>query len=393
MVQRSEPTSHAHIEFPKTVQEFDAALSRRVRYNTKWYPKKIRENFGEFQIKKWATADTPKEIHKKYQEFKFATHGTIDSQAMKMSSEVWALYVTDEVAAILQVSDTGSGTDLFLVNITYNKKYSKWSTANVLYYAVICDCIKRGAKKMYLFKMLDYKRHFNGIGTITWTGVLPREDFICPSWIAFLTRCTPKYVQKIVRRLLPRRFRRAFPGLKSNWLYLTDNDLGYENTDNHSLSPSLFFPQILPILESWKGKTFADIGCGDGFVLQQVAPLFSRLVGVEYDKRIAEICRRKNLNAEIINSDATLISDEVLDRIEVFYLYNPFHGITFDTFISNISVSVARFPRKCLFIYANPVCQDLCDKLVGFHLTQEIYVDGCFKILFYEYDNLSSTEP
>ena len=384
-----ETMEHAHIEFPQTVQEFDAALSRRVRYNTKWYPKKIRENFGDFQIKHWAIDDTPKEVHEKYHELKFATHGNIDSLSMAISNEVWALYIADEIAAILQISDTCGGEDLFLANITYNQKYAKWSTANVLYYAAICDCIKRGAKKMYLFKMLDYKRHFNGIGTITWTGTLPREDFICPQWIACLAKYTPNYVQKIIRRLLPNRFKRAFPDLKNNWLYLTDTDLGYENTDNHSLSPSSFFSQIFPVLGNWEHKVFADIGCGDGFVLQLVAPLFSRLIGVEYDKRIAEICRRKNIsNTEIINCDATQVSNEVLDKVEVFYLYNPFHGKTFDNFISIINDSIARCPRKCLFIYANPVCRELSDKLVGFILTQEIQTEGDFKILFYVHDKI-----
>jgi hypothetical protein len=61
-----ETMEHAHIEFPKTVEEFDAQLSHLIRYNTRRYPKKIYKNFGDYEIKHWPIADTPQEIHDEY---------------------------------------------------------------------------------------------------------------------------------------------------------------------------------------------------------------------------------------------------------------------------------------------------------------------------------------
>jgi 2-polyprenyl-3-methyl-5-hydroxy-6-metoxy-1,4-benzoquinol methylase len=37
----------------------------------------------------------------------------------------------------------------------------------------------------------------------------------------------------------------------------------------------------MPVLKKSRGKGFVDVGCGDGFVLSAVAPLFKRVVGVE----------------------------------------------------------------------------------------------------------------
>ncbi|MDR2432700.1 MAG: class I SAM-dependent methyltransferase [Puniceicoccales bacterium] len=389
-----ETMEHAHIEFPKTVEEFDAQLSHLVRYNTKRYPKKIRKSFGDYEIKHWPIADTPQEIHDKYKEFKLVTHGNIDNVAMAMSSEVWAMYIGEDVAAIFQISNTSEGKDLFLVNITYNQKYAKMSPANVLFYAAIKSCIVRGAKRMFLFKMLEYKRHFNAIGTTTWTGTLPREQFIYPHWIEVLTKF-PHWTHRTIKfLLLHTRHKRVFSALvhrkQEKWLYLTDSDIGYDNTDRHSLSPSIFLPRIMPVLKKWCGKVFADIGCGDGFVLSGVAPLFKRVIGVEYDLRIAEICRAKKIkNAEIYNIDAVKIPNEIMDAIDVFYIYNPFHGETFERFIENVNCSLARRPRGCLFVYANPTCLEFSNRLQGFKITEEVPAGGAFNVLIYEFGTAS----
>ena len=89
-------------------------------------------------------------------------------------------------------------------NFSYNQEYAKYSPGMVLYYYLISDLIARGKKKLFLLGgNLEYKRHFNGIPTTTYTGTLYREYFICPKYIRFLANWTPRFLQKFIRVLLP----------------------------------------------------------------------------------------------------------------------------------------------------------------------------------------------
>jgi hypothetical protein len=116
-------------------------------------------------------------------------------------------------------------------------------------------------------------------------------------------------------------------------------------------------------LKKWRGKAFTDIWCSDGFILSGVAPLFKRVVGVEYDPKITEICRAKNItNAEIYNFEAVKIPNESMDAIDVFYIDNSFHGEIFERFIESVNCSLARRPRECLFIYANLTCREFSNR-------------------------------
>jgi hypothetical protein len=162
-------------------------------------------------------------------------HGNIDNVAMAMSSEVWTVYIGEDVAALFQTSDTSEGKDLFLVNITYHQQYAKISPANVFFSAAVKSCILRGAKRMFLFKMLEDKRHFNAIGATTWTGTVPRGQFICPHWIEVVTTF-PHWTERIIKFLLPHaRLKRVFSALiykeQEKWLYLIDSDIRCDNTD------------------------------------------------------------------------------------------------------------------------------------------------------------------
>jgi hypothetical protein len=61
-------------------------------------------------------------MHDNYKKFKLAMHGNIDNVAIAMSSEVWAMFIGEDAAAIVQISDISGGKDLSLVNITKNTR-------------------------------------------------------------------------------------------------------------------------------------------------------------------------------------------------------------------------------------------------------------------------------
>lgn len=201
---------HAHIELPNTIEEFRKNLSYRTRYDTNHYPKKIIKDFGNYEIKHWSMKDTPQFIIDKYKKLKLETHKNIDNFAMSISTEVWALFINNEIASILSYSDTEETPNyIFLVNITYNQKFSKYSPANVLLYASICNKIEIGYKVIPLFKMMEYKRHFGAIGTTTYEGYINRYEIIPYKWLVYLSHL-PKIFYPIVKFFVRKRYRSVF---------------------------------------------------------------------------------------------------------------------------------------------------------------------------------------
>lgn len=219
-----EQNVHWHVDLPESIEEFDATLSRRVRYNTKWYPKKIRENIGEYTIKYINANDCPDDIVMTYFKWKNQTHGTDYGLSPKQYLQkfcvtgVYVMQTDTEVLAIGFISETGD--NVFFENFSYNQEYAKYSPGMVLYHYLISDIITRGKKKLYLLGgNLEYKKHFNGIPTMTYTGMLPREQFIYPQWIDVLARITPKCLSKIITFLLPHRYqKRAFSAQLKKYL-------------------------------------------------------------------------------------------------------------------------------------------------------------------------------
>ncbi len=86
---------------------------------------------------------------------------------------------------------------------------------------------------------------------------------------------------------------------------------------------------------------FMDIGCGLGFPMYLSHKLFKNVYGVEVIPEIAQIAE-SNLtkmgvkNFQIINSHINLIDKNLLSKINVFYLFNPFINKTFSNFVENL---------------------------------------------------------
>lgn len=217
-----EPAVHWHVDLTKTIEEFDSTLSHRVRYNTKWYPKKIRENVGEYTIKYFFVDECPDDVVLQYFKWKNQTHGTdygLTPREYLKKFCVTGVYVMEaetEVLAVGFISETGD--NVFFENFSYNQEYAKYSPGMVLYYYLIADIIARGKKKLFLLGgNLEYKKHFNGIATTTYTGTLYREQFIYKKWIYGLAKYTPRFLRPVIVLLLPHTAqKRSFSALIKN---------------------------------------------------------------------------------------------------------------------------------------------------------------------------------
>ena len=89
-------------------------------------------------------------------------------------TDVYVMQVNEEILAIGFICDTGENA--FFENTAFNEKYKKYSVGIVLYHFIVADLIKKGKKKLFLLGgNLEYKRHYNGIQTATYTGHIYRD--------------------------------------------------------------------------------------------------------------------------------------------------------------------------------------------------------------------------
>jgi SAM-dependent methyltransferase len=108
-----------------------------------------------------------------------------------------------------------------------------------------------------------------------------------------------------------------------------------------------------------------DFGCGLGRAMLFASELpLRRIVGVELSPALCAMARqnlsgfyrRNNKTApewSVINADAR--SFDIPDDATVFYFFNPFDAVVLEATIERIFASVARAPRDCTVVYANPV--------------------------------------
>ena len=174
-----------HIDLPDTIEDFDATLAHRVKYNTKWYPKKIREDIGDFVINKYDRKQVSPNIVNLFFEWKKISHNfdykmTPDEYMNKYGvTEVYTLEINNEVLAVGFTCTTGDNVFFEQFSYSQDKKYTKYSLGMVLYYGIICDLIKIGRKKFYLSGgWLDYKKRYNGILQYTYSGLVYKDSKI-----------------------------------------------------------------------------------------------------------------------------------------------------------------------------------------------------------------------
>lgn len=184
--------SHWHIDLPDSIEDFDAKLSSKVRYNSKWYPKKIRKDIGEYTIKKIKVSEISVEIIEKYLAWKKESYNfeyTPDSYVKDFGvTNAYVMAVSSQLLAIGFIAETNE-TDVYFENFAFDNNYSKYSLGIVLYHAIIDDLIKNHKKKFYLLGgNYEYKKNYNGICTMTSSGNVYRHPVLSKMCIFLINK-------------------------------------------------------------------------------------------------------------------------------------------------------------------------------------------------------------
>ncbi len=197
------PYPYWHIAFPKTIEEFNSTLHSKVRYNTKWYPKKIKDELGKFEIEKFLIKETTSNMLELFLYWKKETHGFVFNgspleYAQKAGiTHTYTLKIQKKIEAIAFICDTGE--NVYFENFSYNNLYKKYSLGMVLYYAIISDLINQKKKVFYLSGgNLDYKRRYNGIETTTYSGFVYRYSDLLKRLFYLLTKYEKAYFLKFI---------------------------------------------------------------------------------------------------------------------------------------------------------------------------------------------------
>lgn len=185
-----------HIDLPATKEEFDKNLSSSIRKTTRQYPRRIRENIGEFEIKKYSVSEMTQEMVQQFLDWKHDKYyfkwnkPVLDFLKYNGVTDGFVMIIDGKFQAMQLISDTGD--NVRFVNCSYNPEYRKFGLGTFIYYSVICEMIKAGKKKLFLGGYwFDYKKQYNGILTMVYSG------FIFRNTLTKIVRLVPDYWEKI----------------------------------------------------------------------------------------------------------------------------------------------------------------------------------------------------
>jgi len=113
---------------------------------------------------------------------------------------------------------------------------------------------------------------------------------------------------------------------------------------------------------------FIDIGAGKGRALCVAASKgFKKVTGVEFSPEMCDIAtinlevikkeRRPRFEYTLCNIDAA--NFEIPDDADCIFFFNPFDDIKMKQVVNNIKISLEKFPRDMVIMYANPLYNNL----------------------------------
>lgn len=165
---------------------------------------------------------------------------------------------------------------------------------------------------------------------------------------------------------------------------IVNDDINKPNEDSTYYSAGFDYSlaSVLSEFHFSKHDKVFDFGCGKGaalFLFNLFGVDSNNLGGVEYDERVYKIAKQNFERAHystsnLYRNDAALLQTE-LDNFNIFYMYNPFVGKTFEKVIQNIETSYKRNNRKIILIYANPICHDYLDNSSIFVHSRKIHME------------------
>ena len=137
----------------------------------------------------------------------------------------------------------------------------------------------------------------------------------------------------------------------------------YEGTKKFELN------RMLNMIDISNDSVAIDFGSGKGRAISCLAldSSIKKVYGVELSEQLVKISkenlrRLKVNNYEVLHVDARDIPDDILDEVNLIYLYNPFPKVVMSDVFKKIEESLVRLPRMMMVIYFNPLHDE---ELVG----------------------------
>ena len=177
-------TTDYWINLPDNEDEYIMKLTGKQRYNIKNHIKRLKEDFGEYTVKKYEKDQIPPEIIKKYFKLKKQTRGksyfiTPKSYLKKYAVTcVYALYIKGTAEAMAIVSENNN--NLYLENVTYNPEYSKYSIGVTICFEMILDAIRNRKNQIFFgsSEKDDYKSRMCNASKETFSFKAKRKDYL-----------------------------------------------------------------------------------------------------------------------------------------------------------------------------------------------------------------------
>ncbi|MEZ3518134.1 MAG: class I SAM-dependent methyltransferase [Lachnospiraceae bacterium] len=168
--------------------------------------------------------------------------------------------------------------------------------------------------------------------------------------------------------------------------YRMKNKIKTPNMDSTYYSPGIDYSivDIIDHFEVDKNDGVFDFGCGKGGALLLFHAMgIGKIGGVEYDGELYQIAldnlQKMRLDVTgLINGDAAEVVEE-LDKYNLFWMYNPFLGKTFEHVVQNLEKSFLKKRRKMYVIYANPFCHEMLVSNGIFKFSKTIKTDYSVK--------------
>jgi len=163
-------------------------------------------------------------------------------------------------------------------------------------------------------------------------------------------------------------------GYKGNKISFSQNSVMTDNIP----SPYYFLYKIKKIISKYDFKTFIDLGCGSGRVIDFFNKSFSdkNFIGIEYYEEQYKYCKKyfiKNKNINLINSDFTKFNFLKYNS-DCFFFNEPIKDQ--DTFIKALNAIINFKHRKnnILLIFLN--CEKkILNDLNGIELVSSHYIN------------------
>lgn len=171
------------INLPDTEDEYIMKLTGKQRYNIRNHIKRLKEDFGEYTVKRYEKDEIPSEVIKKYFKFKKLTRGksyfiTPKGYIKKYAvTSVYVLNIKNKSEAMAIISENNN--NLYLENVTYNPDFSKYSIGVTICFEMILDAIKNKKNQIYFGASdgEDYKSRMCNANKETYSIKLKRKDY------------------------------------------------------------------------------------------------------------------------------------------------------------------------------------------------------------------------